>query len=205
MLYGIYDKDGKLAFVNEAEDEDDVWTWFLGFPDEGEIEAKKAEGYSIHEVTVEKKHGNDDKPDERLAGATGPVSDRGGIGGPEAVRDNPEDAGQVQRPDLHGVAVPDGEAGQGAAVRVHATGDDAVSDGVACNAEDIRRGRVIAGDMFMHRKRGTSYRILVVKASLQTSQPIAEGTDIIVYMGSDGQIWARPIEEFGDGRFLYDT
>lgn len=194
MLYGIYDKDGKLAFVNEAEDEDDVWTWFLGFPEEGEIEAKKAEGYSIHEVTVEKKHGNDDLANQRLAGATSPVSDRGGIGGPEAIRDNSEDAGQVQRPDLHGVAVSDGEAGQGAAVRVHASGDDAIGHSMEGDAENLR-GRYVK-----HRKRGSSYMILG-HVALQSEDPRLDQSKLVLYQGEQGELYARFPREFFDGRF----
>lgn len=51
-----------------------------------------------------------------------------------------------------------------------------------------------------HKKRGTTYRIEGF-AGLQSSAPIAEPTKLVIYRGEDGQLWARPIDEFLDGRF----
>lgn len=51
-----------------------------------------------------------------------------------------------------------------------------------------------------HKKRGTEYQVLG-DASLQTEFEITEGTMLRVYIGDDGKMWARPCEEFADGRF----
>lgn len=53
---------------------------------------------------------------------------------------------------------------------------------------------------YRHRKRGTTYRTLTL-ASLQTAAPVPEGTLLVVYESADGKVWARPKDEFFDGRF----
>lgn len=59
--------------------------------------------------------------------------------------------------------------------------------------EDARRVR--------HLKRGTEYEVLG-RASVQASHPIQEGDTVVVYRGeADGALWARPADEFEDGRF----
>lgn len=57
------------------------------------------------------------------------------------------------------------------------------------------------GDRYRHKKRGTSYTVVVAHAELQTSAPLREGAEIVVYRGDDGKFWARPSSEFHDGRF----
>ncbi|HRY03859.1 MAG TPA: hypothetical protein P5256_12065 [Beijerinckiaceae bacterium] len=54
--------------------------------------------------------------------------------------------------------------------------------------------------LFQHNKRGSLYAI-VAEAELQTTAPVPEGARLIVYVGLDGRIWARPAEEFHDGRY----
>jgi hypothetical protein len=39
-------------------------------------------------------------------------------------------------------------------------------------------------------------------SQLKTAQPVDEGELVMVYLGSDGQLWTRPAAEFGDGRFV---
>ena len=51
-----------------------------------------------------------------------------------------------------------------------------------------------------HHTRGTVYLSLGV-AELQSAAPIPEGTALMVYVGHDGKLWARPHDEFLDGRF----
>lgn len=51
-----------------------------------------------------------------------------------------------------------------------------------------------------HKKRGTVYAVLG-HARLQTNSPLPDDATLILYRGEDGQIWAREISEFEDGRF----
>lgn len=62
------------------------------------------------------------------------------------------------------------------------------------------------GGRWRHVKRGTDYTVVAGEATLQTSLPMTDGADLIVYRGDDGKVWARPVTEFADGRFerLYD-
>ncbi len=53
-----------------------------------------------------------------------------------------------------------------------------------------------------HLRRGTKYIVLGVDGELQSSGgPVAEGTKLVTYMGSDWRLWHRPTAEFRDGRF----
>ena len=58
----------------------------------------------------------------------------------------------------------------------------------------------IAGDRVKHKKRGTSY---VVKgaALLQTTNPLGDDAELIIYESVEGVLYARPVTEFVDGRF----
>ena len=58
----------------------------------------------------------------------------------------------------------------------------------------------IQGTTVRHRKRGTTYKI-IAKATLQTTMPIADEAAVVIYQGEDGRLWARPVDEFFDGRF----
>lgn len=51
-----------------------------------------------------------------------------------------------------------------------------------------------------HRKRGSVYQE-IGRAQLQSSEPITEGSVVVVYRAADGRLWARPATEFDDGRF----
>lgn len=51
-----------------------------------------------------------------------------------------------------------------------------------------------------HKKRGSTYRV-VAQAAVQSGRAIVEGDKLIVYLGEDGYWWARPVDEFNDGRF----
>lgn len=52
-----------------------------------------------------------------------------------------------------------------------------------------------------HRKRGSDYDVLLEQVSVQCSTPIKEGDILSVYVDEDGKGWARPRDEFNDGRF----
>jgi hypothetical protein len=52
-----------------------------------------------------------------------------------------------------------------------------------------------------HKKRGTTYSVIGDDFRLQSARPIEEGETIVVYRGDDGKGWARPLDEFTDGRF----
>jgi hypothetical protein len=56
-------------------------------------------------------------------------------------------------------------------------------------------------NLVRHKKRGTNYEI-VSNGKLQTSIPLEDGTEIIIYkaVGAD-EYWARSKQEFEDGRF----
>ncbi len=52
-----------------------------------------------------------------------------------------------------------------------------------------------------HVKRGTEYTV-IGQAALQTAAPITDMELLVVYQDDDGQMWARPVGEFEDGRFV---
>ena len=54
--------------------------------------------------------------------------------------------------------------------------------------------------IYRHKIRGTLYTV-IGSAFLQTSQPLEEGQELVIYKGEDGRLWARPAGEFHDGRF----
>jgi hypothetical protein len=51
-----------------------------------------------------------------------------------------------------------------------------------------------------HKKRGTTYAEVGL-ASLQAETPCEETAVLVIYRGDDGRLWARPHDEFHDGRF----
>lgn len=54
--------------------------------------------------------------------------------------------------------------------------------------------------LWRHKKRGSTYTV-VGTAEVQSSNPVNEGDRLVVYRGEDGRLWARPVDEFTDGRF----
>lgn len=59
-----------------------------------------------------------------------------------------------------------------------------------------------AKPIFKHLKRGTTYTILGT-ARIQTEWPVVDNVELTVYQGTDdGKMWARPTDEFEDGRFV---
>lgn len=60
------------------------------------------------------------------------------------------------------------------------------------------RGAVLE---WQHLKTGGVYTE-VGRAELQASDLISEGHRLVIYRGQDGRLWARPVAEFLDGRFV---
>jgi hypothetical protein len=56
------------------------------------------------------------------------------------------------------------------------------------------------GEMYRHVKRGNSYTVMG-PATLQTSTVLNDNDTLVIYRGENGELWARPIGEFCDGRF----
>ena len=56
------------------------------------------------------------------------------------------------------------------------------------------------GEVYRHKQRGGSYAV-VGRARLQTNRQLRDEEPLVIYRGDDGTLWARPIEEFCDGRF----
>ena len=57
-----------------------------------------------------------------------------------------------------------------------------------------------AGEVYRHRRRGTFYTV-IGRANLQADCPIADDEVLVIYRGKNGELWARPVREFQDGRF----
>lgn len=62
--------------------------------------------------------------------------------------------------------------------------------------------RPLIADVYRHKARGALYEVLG-DAELQASAgaEIEEGWKLTIYRGADGKLWARPADEFHDGRF----
>ena len=43
--WAIVDKRGNVVFLTLADEESQLWTWWLGWPSEEEVTAKKAAGF----------------------------------------------------------------------------------------------------------------------------------------------------------------
>jgi hypothetical protein len=56
------------------------------------------------------------------------------------------------------------------------------------------------GEVYRHRRRGTLYTV-IGRANLQTDHPLEDDEPLVIYRGKDGELWARPVREFRDGRF----
>lgn len=57
-------------------------------------------------------------------------------------------------------------------------------------------------EIVRHRKRGTIYRVISRDVEVQAGSPIVEGDRLVIYIGSmPCKVWARPANEFDDGRF----
>jgi hypothetical protein len=61
-------------------------------------------------------------------------------------------------------------------------------------------GSPVAGETYRHKRRGGTYTV-VGRATLQAGEPVGDNQELVVYLGEDGQLWARSSNEFLDGRF----
>lgn len=55
--------------------------------------------------------------------------------------------------------------------------------------------------LWRHKKRGSLYQEIGRGFCQVSSQPIEEGSPVVIYKGIDGQFWVRHVKEFEDGRF----
>ena len=59
------------------------------------------------------------------------------------------------------------------------------------------------GEVWRHVKRGSVYTVLHVATAQAGTLPGAlDGSPWVVYLGTDGAVWVRPVFEFCDGRFV---
>lgn len=57
--------------------------------------------------------------------------------------------------------------------------------------------------IYQHKARGTLYEVLGdAELQMAPGTPIEEGWKLVIYRGQDGKLWARPSDEFHDGRFV---
>ncbi|WP_150131803.1 hypothetical protein [Sphingomonas carotinifaciens] len=80
---------------------------------------------------------------------------------------------------------------------------DATTAAVAAhNAALALPAPVVEGERWRHVKRGTVYEVIGY-AELQNgnAKGLREGSELAVYRGEDGKLWARERGEFHDGRF----
>lgn len=54
---------------------------------------------------------------------------------------------------------------------------------------------------YRHKKRGTLYTVLGVGTLQCSANELLDNQPIVVYRGEDGELWARGVAEFHDGRF----
>lgn len=68
---------------------------------------------------------------------------------------------------------------------------------------DGKRFSLHAGDRYRHVKRGSTYTLPFgrAEAMVQCEEPISDEHTLLIYIGDDGMIFARPTHEFFDGRF----
>lgn len=53
---------------------------------------------------------------------------------------------------------------------------------------------------YRHKVRGGVYR-LMGSATLQTSKPLTDNAEVVVYFGDAGECYVQPMTEFFDGQF----
>lgn len=58
----------------------------------------------------------------------------------------------------------------------------------------------VKADRYRHKTRGTTYN-LVGAGKLQTKVPLGDMTELLAYVGTDGEMWFRTPGEFYDGRY----
>ena len=81
--------------------------------------------------------------------------------------------------------------------------DDNVSNALFLAATELETLRAAAAwqPTHQHVRRGSEYQALG-KAVLQTGSYLGDETNLMIYRDKDGSLWARPVSEFGDGRFV---
>ena len=62
-----------------------------------------------------------------------------------------------------------------------------------------------AGQRWQHVKRGTTYEVIGTAELQMSNDLLVDGSEMVVYRGDDGKLWAREEGEFTDGRFVLST
>lgn len=70
---------------------------------------------------------------------------------------------------------------------------------------DIPSQQVEAGQCWQHVKRGTTYEVIGTAELQMSNDLLVDGSEMVVYRGDDGKLWAREEGEFTDGRFVLAT
>ena len=113
-----------------------------------------------------------------------------------AYLDAAGDRPSVTVPVIYGI-VPDKDSASG--YRLDDAPEPPVSDWLKRKAASEGDLEVSAG--WKHVKRGTTYDV-IGDAELQSGRPLEEGAILRVYLCREtGRLWARPSDEFHDGRF----
>lgn len=66
--------------------------------------------------------------------------------------------------------------------------------------DELERAAGLGAPTHRHLKRGSVYAQLGL-GQVQSSRPIVEGDVLTIYRAENGSLWARPEQEFNDGRF----
>ena len=69
------------------------------------------------------------------------------------------------------------------------------------NLDHVCRWNEAFSPTHQHKKRGSTYELLGT-ARIQSDEPLADMAAVEVYIGREGDLWARRQSEFHDGRFI---
>ncbi len=114
------------------------------------------------------------------------------------IRDRLSEAYQQGCLDTHRAVRRDPELAQDDDPEFAEAGHDYAIRAAASYSPSTREG---GAETYRHVKRGGAYTV-VGNAILQSEEPLHDGASVLVYRGEGGDLWARPPDEFNDGRFV---